>query len=306
MTPRRLEQPIISSSEDGRREEDVRRFELLHEFRSNSGWLHSADDLAVLNARLFKHKYVLKDDHVALHALNFGHRDDASGTVLHARLLNDQIHSRRDLLANCANREIHAGHQTHGLKTRQGITRRIRVGSGHRSIVTSVHRLKHVERFSRTALTNHDPIWPHTKGVHDKITNGDFAASFDIGWPRFQGHDVILAQLKLRGVLDRDDALPGYLQTLHGLMAQWSESFTSEHLNVWLKEYELGGAAASFDAQKYISDLTSQGATLIGDFLRIAAVARLCADQCRFAHRHHARGGVLYAARLGSHRRDHR
>lgn len=63
-------------------------------------------------------------------------------------------------------------------------------------------------------------------------------------------------------------ALPGYLQTLHGLMTQWSERFTSDYVNAWLREYGLGEAAASFDAQKYINDLTSQSATLIGDFLK--------------------------------------
>ncbi len=79
---------------------------------------------------------------------------------------------------------------------------------------------------------------------------------------------VVLVPILSHQLVGFITSLPGYLQTLHGLMAQWSESFTSEHLNVWLKEYGLGGAAASFDAQKYISDLTSQGATLIGDFLK--------------------------------------
>ena len=51
---------------------------------------------------------------------------------------------------------------------------------------------------------------------------------------------------------------------------------------------------------------TSQGATLLGDFREIAAVAGLCADQCGLAHRHHAGRRLLYAARLGSHGRDHR
>ncbi|MBG0797970.1 AI-2E family transporter [Methylocystis sp. L43] len=63
-------------------------------------------------------------------------------------------------------------------------------------------------------------------------------------------------------------SLPGYLQTLHGLLTQWSERFTSDSINGWLQEFGLGGAAASFDAQKYINDLTSQGATLLGDFVK--------------------------------------
>lgn len=63
-------------------------------------------------------------------------------------------------------------------------------------------------------------------------------------------------------------SLPGYLQTLHGLATDWSEHFTNEYLNEWLKKYGLGGAASSFDAQKYVGELASQGATFIGDFLK--------------------------------------
>lgn len=63
-------------------------------------------------------------------------------------------------------------------------------------------------------------------------------------------------------------ALPGYLQTLHGLVTEWSAEFTSEYINEWLQRFGLGGAGASFDAQKYASDLASQGAVLIADFLK--------------------------------------
>jgi predicted PurR-regulated permease PerM len=55
---------------------------------------------------------------------------------------------------------------------------------------------------------------------------------------------------------------------VHGLLTQLSERFTSDSINSWLQEFGLGGAAASFDAQKYINDLTSQGATLLGDFVK--------------------------------------
>lgn len=63
-------------------------------------------------------------------------------------------------------------------------------------------------------------------------------------------------------------SLPGYLQTLHGLATDWSEQFTNEYINDFLKKYGLGGAASTFDAQKYVSDLASQGAAMIGDFLK--------------------------------------
>jgi predicted PurR-regulated permease PerM len=65
-------------------------------------------------------------------------------------------------------------------------------------------------------------------------------------------------------------ALPGYLQTLHGLATDWSAHFTSEYLKEFLEKYGLGGASASLslDVEKYFSDLASQGAAFAGDFLK--------------------------------------
>ena len=63
-------------------------------------------------------------------------------------------------------------------------------------------------------------------------------------------------------------ALPGYLQTLHGLATDWSTRFTSEYFKEWLDKYGLGGASAGLDVEKYFNDLASQGATLITDFLK--------------------------------------
>ncbi|WP_457796937.1 AI-2E family transporter [Methylocystis sp. S23] len=65
-------------------------------------------------------------------------------------------------------------------------------------------------------------------------------------------------------------ALPGYLQTLHGLVTEWSAHFTSEYLKEFLDKYGLGGAGASLslDVEKYFNDLASQGAALVGDFIK--------------------------------------
>lgn len=65
-------------------------------------------------------------------------------------------------------------------------------------------------------------------------------------------------------------ALPGYLQTLHGLITEWSAHFTGQYLNEFLEQYGLGGAGASLglDVEKYVNDLASQGAALAGDFLK--------------------------------------
>jgi predicted PurR-regulated permease PerM len=63
-------------------------------------------------------------------------------------------------------------------------------------------------------------------------------------------------------------ALPGYLQTLHGLVTDWSLHFNNEYLKDFLEKYGWAGAGANLDVEKYFNDLASQGAALIGDFLK--------------------------------------
>ncbi|MEK8092808.1 AI-2E family transporter [Methylocystis sp. IM3] len=63
-------------------------------------------------------------------------------------------------------------------------------------------------------------------------------------------------------------ALPGYLQTLHGLVIEWSTHFSSQYFREYLEKYGLGGASANLDVEKYFNDLASQGAVLVGDFAK--------------------------------------
>jgi predicted PurR-regulated permease PerM len=63
-------------------------------------------------------------------------------------------------------------------------------------------------------------------------------------------------------------ALPGYVQTLSGLLTAWHEHLTGDFFNDWLQKIGLGGAGAALDVQKYIDDLTNQGAAVLGDFLK--------------------------------------
>lgn len=79
---------------------------------------------------------------------------------------------------------------------------------------------------------------------------------------------VILAPILTHQLAGLITSLPGYLQTIHGLATDWSEHFTNDYINEWLKKYGLGGVGSGFDAQKYVSDLASQATTFIGDFLK--------------------------------------
>ncbi|WP_363349083.1 AI-2E family transporter [Methylocystis echinoides] len=63
-------------------------------------------------------------------------------------------------------------------------------------------------------------------------------------------------------------ALPGYLQTLHGLVLDWSTRFSSQYFKDFLEKYGLGGAGANLDVEKYFNDLVSQSAVLVGDFVK--------------------------------------
>jgi len=72
--------------------------------------------------------------------------------------------------------------------------------------MTRVHSLQHVQRFLATHLTHDDAIGAHTEGVDHQLTLLHRAFSLNVGGPRFQAYDVVLVQLQLRGVFNRDDA----------------------------------------------------------------------------------------------------
>ncbi len=76
-----------------------------------------------------------------------------------------------------------------------------------RPVVTSVHRLQHVERFFASHLADHDAVGTHTKGVDEQLPLPDRALAFDVWRPRLEPGDVLLVQLQLGRILDGDDAL---------------------------------------------------------------------------------------------------
>ena len=80
-------------------------------------------DLALDDARLLEHEHVLHDDDITLHALDLGDVDDLARPVLEARLLDDEIDRRGDLLADGPQRQVDAGHEDHRLEPRQHVAR---------------------------------------------------------------------------------------------------------------------------------------------------------------------------------------
>src|SRR5205085_11921193 len=83
------------------------------------------------------------------------------------------------------------------------------VQRAHRSVVTSVHRLQHVERLRAPTLTDDDAIGSHTQAVAHKVANRDRAAALDVLRLRLEADDVYLAKATLGRILARDEALGG-------------------------------------------------------------------------------------------------
>ena len=77
------------------------------------------------------------------------------------------------------------------------VARRVGVDSCHRSVVTSVHRLQHVERLAGADLADDDPVGTHAKRVLDEVALSDLATPLDIGRPSLEAHNVRLLQLEL-------------------------------------------------------------------------------------------------------------
>src|SRR5205807_7045763 len=81
-----LEEPIdleetVADAEDPGRYVDSGILDLRHEARPNASGLYSADDLALLVGFLLEGKDVLKDDDVALHALNLSDVHDLAVAI---------------------------------------------------------------------------------------------------------------------------------------------------------------------------------------------------------------------------------
>jgi hypothetical protein len=139
--------------------------------------------------------------------LHLGDVGDATSAVTEAAEVHDQVERGGHLLTNGSNRKIEAGHQGHGLDAGQGVARAVRVDSGDRAVVAGVHRLEHVERLARAALTDDDAVGAHAEAVAHEVTDGDLASTFDVRRARFEREHVLLVELQLLRVLDGHDAL---------------------------------------------------------------------------------------------------
>ena len=131
----------------------------------------------------------------------------AARAVDEPRDLDEQVERARDLLADRAQRQVDAGRQHERLEPGQRVARGVGVDRRQRALVARVHRLEHVQGLGAADLADDDPVGAHAQGVPDELADADLALALDVRRPRLERDHVLLLELELGGVLDRDDAL---------------------------------------------------------------------------------------------------
>ena len=104
-------------------------------------------------------------------------------------------------------RELDARGHDEGLEAGERVARVVRVDRRQRALVARVHRLEHVQGLGAADLADDDPVGAHAQGVPDELADADLALSFDVRRPRLERDHVLLLELELGRILDRDDAL---------------------------------------------------------------------------------------------------
>ena len=149
---------------------------------------------------------VLQRDHVGLHPLHLGDVGDAAGAVVEALEVDD----RGRAPTRSAGGSPCIGRSSPAISTivsmRASASRgRVGVDGRQRALVAGVHRLEHVERLGAADLADDDPVGPHAQRVADELADRDLAVALDVLRARLEAEDVVLVELELGGVLDRDD-----------------------------------------------------------------------------------------------------
>ena len=150
---------------------------------------------------------VAQDRSVRVIADDLGNLRDFPPAVRHAGLMDDEVDRGRDLSSYSLKRYVDRGHHHHRLETRQRVPRGVGVDGRHRTVVTGVHRLQHVEGLSAADLTDQDAVGAHPEAVAEELPDGQLAPPLNVGGAVLESDDVRVVDLQLGRVLDRDHAL---------------------------------------------------------------------------------------------------
>ena len=83
----------------------------------------------------------------------------------------------------------------------------VRVAGREGAVVARRHRLEHVQGLAGAALPDDDAVRAHVHRVAQEVADRDLALALEVRRARLERDHVLLAELELGGVLDRDDAL---------------------------------------------------------------------------------------------------
>ena len=119
--------------------------------------------------------------------------------------LNNQVYCTHDGSAYCRYRQASGCHHHHALSTSNRVAWCIGVQCRHRPIMTGIHRLKHLERFSATTLPHNDSVWAHTKSVYHELARGNFTRSFNAGLSSFKPNDMRFLKLQFGSIFYGND-----------------------------------------------------------------------------------------------------
>ncbi len=155
---------------------------------------------------MLKGKYVIRRYDISLESTDVSDLDEAPAPIPLPFDLDDEVHSADNLLSNGFGWKAEIPHHNHVFDSRNRIAGCIGVDRRHATIMASVHRLKHVKRFTGTYLTDNNSVWPHSQRVPHQVSLSDLTLSFETGRPRLQPNDMRLLQLQFGGILNSDDA----------------------------------------------------------------------------------------------------
>ena len=146
-------------------------------------------------------------DAIVSRIFNFAYFADNATPIRQSCDMDDEIDGGCHIVSEYAQRHIDAAHGEHGFKAMKSIARAVGVEGGHGSLVTSVHRLHHVERFCPAALANDDAIGAHAQRIAEQVAGRHYSDAFHIGSACFKPHYMCTFKTQLGGIFNGDDAL---------------------------------------------------------------------------------------------------
>src|SRR6266702_227179 len=148
---------------------------------------------------------VLQADDISAGSGDLADVGDAAGSVAHARDLDDEVNSRRDLGANGLLGQRNRAHQSHGLNARDGVAGIVGMDRCDGPIMPGVHCLQHVERLFSANLAQDDAVGAHAQRVDHEFALADSALPFEVGRTALEPGDMLLLDLEFGGIFDCDN-----------------------------------------------------------------------------------------------------